>query len=114
VLRNWCGSENKEEVRFFLSLSRPCGMRNLSSLARTAPTSPALPVQSLSPWTNREVPRYASLIPVVSLDLLQEEHLTCVIYICVHAHTYMHEEGCMCIKENSNFKLYSTATAASI
>ena len=100
-------------ISFFL-FSWPRGMRNLSSLARIAPISPALEVQSLNPWTNSEVPRYASLIPVVSLDLLQEEYLTCVIYICVHVHTYKHEEGCMCIKENSNFKLYSTATAASI
>ena len=83
----------------FLSLilfSWPRGMRNLSSLAKIAPTSPALEVQSLNPWTTREVPKYASLIPVVSLDLLQEEYLTSVIYICVYTyiHTCMSRDAC--------------------
>ena len=70
----------------FILFSWPRGMRNLSSLARIAPTPPALEVQSLNPWTTREVPKYASLIPVVSLGLLQEEYLTSVIHMCVYTY----------------------------
>ena len=42
-------------IHLFIVLAAPCGMWDLSPRPKTEPVPPAVKVQSLNPWTSREV-----------------------------------------------------------
>ena len=63
-------------IPLFIVLAAPCGMWDLSPRPKIEPVPPAVKVQSLNPWTSREVSSFFIYFFIVNIMKTLEKHQT--------------------------------------
>ena len=99
--------KKKKKIFFFLAIL--CGKWDLSSLARTEPTSSALGEYSLYHWTTREILKTSSDMFDQLQHLLHTLHksfFVCVYFICIYFYLSWNKK--VKVKSLSRVRLFAT------